>query len=94
MSHTWLIVLIILKNYFPTSLDICEGIEELLIVSYTSAPSPLKDDEERHLRNMIHSFGQKIPYTFIKGIDNGTKADIDLQFIIISSKLINDDDDD
>ena len=32
--------------------------------------------------------------TFIKGVDNDAKADIALQFIIISSKPINEEDDD
>lgn len=84
----------LLTNYFPTFRDICEGGEELLVVAYTSETSPLTDDEERNLRNMIHSFDSQIPITFIKGVDNDAKADIALQFIIISSKPNDDEDDD
>lgn len=84
----------LLANYFPTFRDICEGGEELLVVAYTSETSPLTDDEERQLKNMVSSFEPKVPITFIKGVDDKAKADIALQFIIISSKPINDDDDD
>ena len=84
----------LLTNYFPTFHEICEGVDELLIVAYTSKTSPLTDDEERNLRNMIHSFDTQIPITFIKGVDNEAKTDIALQFIIISSKPINEEDDD
>lgn len=84
----------LLTNYFPTFRDICEGGEELLVVAYTSETSPLTDDEERQLRNMVSSFEPEVPITFIKGIDNEAKADIALQFIIISSKPINEEDDD
>jgi hypothetical protein len=66
----------------------------LLIVAYTSETAPLTDDEELQLRNIVRSFEPKVPITFIKGIDNEAKADIALQFIIISSKPINDEDDD
>lgn len=83
----------LLTNYFPTYHDICEGGEELLIVAYSSEMSPLTDEEERHLKNMIHSFEPKVPIVFIKGVDNGAKSDIALQFIILSNKPINDDDD-
>lgn len=81
-------------NYFPTFRDICEGGEELLAVAYTSEESPLTDEEERNLRNMIHSFDAQIPITFIKGVDDEAQADIAIQFIIISSKPINEEDDD
>lgn len=84
----------LLANYFPTFRDICEGGEELLAVAYTSEESPLTDEEERNLRNMIHSFDAQIPITFIKGVDDEAKADIALQFIIISSKPINEEEDD
>ncbi|WP_285828878.1 hypothetical protein [Bacteroides acidifaciens] len=84
----------LLTNYFPTFRDICGGGEELLIVAYTSETTPLTDEEERYLRSMINSFEPKIPITFIKGIDNEAKTDIVLHVIIISSKPINDDDDD
>lgn len=84
----------LLTNYFPTFRDICEGGEELLVVTYTSEISPLTDEEERNLTNMIHSFDAQIPIAFIKGVDNDAKTDIALQFIIISSKPINDEDDD
>ena len=84
----------LLTNYFPTFRDICEGGEELLVVAYTSETSPLTDEEERKLRNMALSFEPKVPITFIKGVDNDAKADIALQFIIISSKPINEGDDD
>lgn len=84
----------LLTNYFPTFRDICEGGEELLVVTYTSETSPLTDEEERNLTNMIHSFDAQIPITFIKGVDNDAKTDIALQFIVISSKPINDEDDD
>lgn len=83
----------LLTNYFPTFRDICEGGEELLVVAYTSETAPLTDEEERQLRNVVHSFEPKVPITFIKGVDNEAKADIALQFIIISSKPINDEDD-
>lgn len=83
----------LLTNYFPTFRDICESGEELLIVAYTSETAPLTDEEERNLTNMIHSFDDQIPITFIKGVDDEAKSDIALQFIIISSKPINDDDD-
>lgn len=84
----------LLANYFPTFRDICEGGEELLAVAYTSEESPLTDEEERNLRNMIHSFDAQIPITFIKGVDDEDQADIAIQFIIISSKPINEEDDD
>lgn len=83
----------LLTNYSPTSRDICRGWEELLIVAYTSETSPLTDEEERHIRNMVHPFESKMPITFIKGVDNDAKADIAIQFITISSKPINDEDD-
>lgn len=83
----------LLTNYFPTYHDICEGGEELLIVAYSSEMSPLTEEEEGHLKNMIHSFEPKVPIVFIKGVDNGAKSDIALQFIILSNKPINDDDD-
>ena len=84
----------LLSKYFPTFRDICEGGEELLIAAYTSETTPLTDEEELHLRNMMHSFEQKVSITFIKGVDNDAKSDIALQFIIISNKPIKDDDDD
>ena len=84
----------LLTNYFPTFRDICGGGEELLIAAYTSETTPLTDGEERHLRNILSSFAPKIPITFIKGVDDEAKADIALQFILISSKPINDEDDD
>lgn len=84
----------LLTNYFPTFRDICEGGEELLVVAYTSETSPLTDEEERQLRNIALSFESKVPITFIKGVDNDAKADIALQFIIISSKPNDDEDDD
>lgn len=83
----------LLSKYFPTFRDICEGGEELLIAAYTSETTPLTDEEELHLRNIMHSFEQKVSITFIKGVDNDAKSDIALQFIIISSKPIKDDDD-
>lgn len=84
----------LLTNYFPTFRDICEGGEELLVVAYTSETYPLTDEKERQLRNMALSFEPKVPITFIKGVDNDAKADIALQFIIISSKPNDDEDDD
>lgn len=84
----------LLTNYFPTFRDICEGGEELLVIAYTSETSPLTDEEERQLRNMALSFEPKVPIAFIKGVDNDAKSDIAFQFIIISSKPINDEDDD
>lgn len=84
----------LLTNYFPTFRDICGGGEELLIAAYTSETTPLTDEEERHLRNMIPSFEPQIPFTFIKGVDNEAKVDIALQFILISNKPNNEDDDD
>ncbi len=83
----------LLTNYFPTYRDICEGGEELLIVAYSSEMSPMTDEEECHLKNMIHSFEPKVPIAFIKGVDSAAKSDIALQFIILSNKPINDDDD-
>lgn len=82
----------LLTNYFPTYHDICEGGEELLIVAYSSEMTPLTDEEERHLKNMIQSFEPKVPIVFIKGVDNGAKSDLALQFIILSNEPINDDD--
>ena len=84
----------LLTNYFPTFRDICESGEELLIVAYTSETSPLTDEEERQLKNIVRSFEPNVPVTFIKGVDNEAKADIALQFIIISSKPNDDEDDD
>lgn len=84
----------LLTNYFPTFRDICEGGEELLVVAYTSETSPLTDEEERQLKNIVRSFELNLPVTFIKGVDNEAKADIALQFIIISSKPNDDEDDD
>lgn len=84
----------LLTNYFPTFSDICESGEELLVVAYTSETSPLTDDEERQLKNMVSSFELKIPITFIKGVDDEAKSDIALQFIIISDQSNNDEDDD
>lgn len=84
----------LLTNYFPTFRDICGSGEELLIAAYTSETTPLTDEEERQLRNVVRSFEPKVSITFIKGVDNEAKADIALQFIIISSKPINDEDDD
>lgn len=84
----------LLTNYFPTFRDICEGGEELLIVAYTSETAPLTDEEERQLKNIVRSFEPNVPVTFIKGVDNEAKADIALQFIIISSKPNDDEDDD
>lgn len=84
----------LLTNYFPTFRDICGGGEELLIAAYTSETTPLTDEEERQLRNVVRSFEPKVSITSIKGVDNEAKADIALQFIIISSEPINDEDDD
>lgn len=84
----------LLSNYFPTFKDICEGGEELIIVAYTSDTTPLTEKEENELRALIKSFGHIIPITFTTGVDNEAKSDIALQFIIISSTLINDDDED
>lgn len=84
----------LLTNYFPAFRDICEGGEELLIAAFTSENTPLTDQEEQELRSMIGSFSKSTPITFIKGVDNDAKTDIALQFIIISSKPINDEDDD
>lgn len=81
----------LLMNYFPTLHDIFDGGEELLIVAYTSDATPLAVEEEHHLRSMIQSFDKKQPITFIKKVDNEAKADIALQFIIISKTPINDD---
>lgn len=84
----------LLTNYYPTIRNICESGEELLIVAYTSETATMTDEEERQLRNMVLSFEPKVPIIFIKGVDNDAKTDIALQFIIISSKPINDEDDD
>lgn len=84
----------LLTNYFPTFRDIYDGGEELLIAAYTSENTPLTDNEEQELRSLIDSFSKSIPITFIKGTDHEAKADIALQFIIISSTPINDDDED
>lgn len=84
----------LLTNYFPTFRDICEGGEELLVVAYTSETAPLTDEEERQLKNIVRSFEPNVPVTFIEGVDNEAKADIALQFIIISSKPNDDEDDD
>lgn len=84
----------LLTNYFPTLSDVCEGGDELLIAAYTSENTSLTDQEEQELRSLRGSFSKSIPITFIKGTDNEAKADIALQFIIVSSKQINDEDDD
>lgn len=84
----------LLTNYFPTFRDIYDGGEELLIAAYTSENTPLTDNEEQEIRSLIDSFSKSIPITFIKGTDHEAKADIALQFIIISSTPINDDDED
>lgn len=63
----------LLTNYFPTLGVISEGGEELLIAVYTSETTPLTDEEERHLKSVIHSFEPQIPITFIKGVDNEAK---------------------
>lgn len=84
----------LLTNYFPTFRDICEGGVELLIIAYTSETSSLTDEEEWQLRKVVRSFEPKGPITFIKGVDNEAKADIALQFIIISNEPINDEDND
>lgn len=84
----------LLTNYFPAFKDICKGGEELLIAAYTSESTPLTDKEEHELKSLISSFGQNLPITFVKGVDNEAKSDIALQFIIISSTPINDDDED
>ncbi len=84
----------LLSNYFPSFKDICEEGEELLIAAYTSENTPLTNREEQKLKFLIDSADKNLPITFITGTDNEAKADIALQFIIISSKPINDEDDD
>lgn len=84
----------LLTDYFPTFKDICEGGEELLIAAYTSEGAPLTGKEEQELKSLIDSFGQNLPITFVKGTDNEAKSDIALQFIIISSTPINNEDED
>lgn len=84
----------LLTNYFPTFSDICAGGEELLIAAYTSENTPLTHEEEQRLRAIILHSDSKLPITFIKGIDSEPKADIALQFIIISKTTINDEDED
>lgn len=84
----------LLTNYFPTYHDIYGGGDELLIVAYTSNGAPLTDEEERHLESLFHTFDHKLTITFIKGVDDDAKSDIALQFIIISSQPIKNDEDD
>lgn len=84
----------LLTNYYPTLSDICEGGEELLIAAYTSEGTPLTPEEEQRLREFTLLSDSKLPITFIKGVDNESKADISLQFIIISKTPINDEDED
>ena len=84
----------LLSNYFPSFKDICEEGEELLIAAYTSENTSLTNREEQKLKFLIDSAAKNLPITFITGTDNEAKADIALQFIIISSKPNDDEDDD
>lgn len=83
----------LLSNYFPSFKDTCEEGEELLIAAYTSENTPLTNREEQKLKSLIGSTDKNLPITFITGTDNEAKAEIAIQFIIISSKQINDDED-
>lgn len=86
----------LLTKYYPTLENLPEGSEELLIVAYTSKVTPLTDDEERVLKNVILSLNQvnHVRITFIMGADHEAKEDISLQIIALSSTIVKDDDND
>ena len=81
----------LLTKYFPTLSDLCEGYEEMLIVAYTSETTPLTNEEEQCLKNVIASSEKIQPtkVTFINGIDNDVKDEIALQIIVIYPIKIN-----
>lgn len=85
----------LLTKYFPTLDDIFESCDELAVVAYTSEAAPLTTEEEMSLKDVIASSNKMSPIetTFIKGIDYEAKEDISLQIIALSSKIINDDED-
>lgn len=86
----------LLTKYHPTLENLPDGSEELIISVYTSKVTPLTDDEERVIKNVITSLKQVNPIkvTFIRGIDDEAQEDISLQIIALSSTILNDDDDD
>ncbi len=86
----------LMTKYYPTLENLPEGSEELIIVAYTSKVTPLTDDEERILKNVIQSLnqGNHVRITYLRGTDDEAKEDISLQIIALSSTIIKDDDDD
>lgn len=85
-----------MTEYYPTLENLPDGSEELLIVAYTSKVTPLTDDEERILKNVILSLNQvkHVRITFIRGKDDEAKEDISLQIIALSQTIVKDEDDD
>ncbi len=86
----------LMTKYHPTLGELLEGTEELIIAAYTSEATPLTDDEERFLKNVILSLNQvnHVRITFIRGTDDEAKEDISLQVIALSQTIIKDDNDD
>lgn len=86
----------LMTEYYPTLENLPEGSEELLIVAYTSKVTPLTNDEERILKNVILSLNQEnhVRITFIRGKDDEAKEDISLQIIALSQTIVKDEDDD
>jgi len=86
----------LMTKYYPTLENLPEGSKELIIVAYTSKVTPLTDDEERILKNVILSLNQvnHVRIIFLRGTDDEAKDDISLQIITLSSTIINDEDDD
>lgn len=86
----------LMTEYYPTLENLPDGSEELLIVAYTSKVTPLTDDEERILKNVILSLNQvkHVRITFIRGKDDEAKEDISLQIIALSQTIVKDEDDD
>lgn len=86
----------LMTKYNPTLENLPEGSEELIIVAYTSKVTPLTNDEERILKNVILSLNQGNHFRFIllRGTDDEAKEDISLQIITLSSTIVKDDDDD
>lgn len=78
----------LLTNYSPTYNEFDFDADGLLIVAYTSEKTPLTADEESDLKSFLHSPDTNMPITFIKGIDNETKDNIALQFILIKKSLL------
>lgn len=86
----------LMTKYYPTIENLPDGSEELIIVAYTSKVTPLTDDEERVLKNVVLSLNQvnHVRITFIRGTDYEAKEDISLQIIALSQTIVKDDDND